>query len=72
MIRFTLARISAGLRWLCGVIERGYQAEQATVALANAEPPARKAAADAQMNIILARMKLSLQSMNDEKEALFK
>jgi len=55
-----------------GVIERGYQAEQATVAMANAEPPARKAAADAQMNIILARMKLSLQSMNDEKEALFK
>lgn len=55
-----------------GVIESGYQAEQLMVAEANAEPPARKAAADAQMNIILARMKLSLQSMYDEKEALFK
>jgi hypothetical protein len=54
------------------VIENSYQTEQKEVAAANAEPPARKAAADAQMNIILARMKLSLQSMNSEKEALFK
>ena len=55
-----------------GVIESGYQDEQLRVAKANENPPERKAAADAQMNIILARMKLSLESMRSEKDALFK
>jgi hypothetical protein len=54
------------------VIERGYQAEQLKVAAANQNPPERRAAADAQMNLILARMKVSLDSMRSEKEALFK
>jgi hypothetical protein len=54
------------------VIQQGYQDERGRVATANENPPERKAAADAQMNIILARMKLSLKSMENEKEALFK
>ncbi|MCB4768060.1 DUF4157 domain-containing protein [Ancylobacter sp. Lp-2] len=54
------------------VIERAYEAEKIEVAKANAEPAARKAAAEAQMNFILARVKTSLRSMSDEKDALFK
>ncbi len=53
------------------VIEAGYAQEQLEVAKANAEPPARKKAAEAQMNVILARMRLSLQSMRTEKDNLF-
>ena len=42
------------------VIERGYQAEQLKVAVANQKPPERRAAADARMNLILARITRSI------------